>query len=145
MYVLSQQETTLHCNVVSRWLSVYTEWSQPAYKRPNLVINMAQFHQQKHDMFSWEFLATTDSIRPRDDYKMVWRLPRFVLYCGTPRVKHTFSGEDLLRSVWWNPDIVCTELPPSIFAPSIHLIWNITAITCTSCRIPYTYGKYIFI
>ena len=26
MYVPSQQETTLHCNVVSHWLGAYTQW-----------------------------------------------------------------------------------------------------------------------
>ena len=45
-YGLSQWETTLHCNVVSHWLSPYPEWAQPMKDDVTIILGSANERQR---------------------------------------------------------------------------------------------------
>ena len=45
VYAPSQWETTLHCNVISHWLSTYSKWSLQLLSPPNLSYLLQKLHK----------------------------------------------------------------------------------------------------
>ena len=91
-YGLSQWGTTLHCNVVSHWLSVYPEWS------------LSQWHNKDNLTHSFAYSLNTKS----------WQDDNFLITGGTGACLSTFYDNICWRWKWrqlWHHD----NSPVSVF------------------------------